>query len=192
MAFTSKDLVTLLKKHPVAIGCGALSLILLAGSYLRGSRASELSDQLKQKEQEGQKILDDIRNGANLVEQYDALTATTKELDSRLVRSSERARNQQYFYRLESDTGVKEISLQPGAVGANQPKAPKTIYTSIGYTISVQGDFRQILDFIGRLESGQHFFRLVSGTVAREGGRTSAEATAAVTLTLNLEFLGLP
>jgi hypothetical protein len=192
MAFTSKDLVALLKKHPVAIGCGTLSLILLAGSYLRGSRASELSDQLKQKEQEGQKILDDIRNGANLAEQYDALTATTKELDSRLVRSSERARNQQYFYRLESDTGVKEISLLPGAVGANQPKAPKTIYTSIGYTISVQGDFRQILDFMGRLESGQHFFRLVSGTVAREGARTSAEATAAVTLTLNLEFLGLP
>jgi hypothetical protein len=192
MAFTSKDLVTLVKKHPVAIGCGALSLILLAGSYLRGSRASELADQLKQKEQEGQKILDDIRNGANLVEQYDALTATTKELDARLVRSSERARNQQYFYRLESDTGVTEISLLPGAVGANQPRAAKTIYTSIGYNVSVQGDFREILDFIGRLESGQHFFRLVSGTVAREGARTSAAATAAVTLTLNLEFLGLP
>lgn len=192
MAITSKDLVVLLKKHPVAIGCGALSLILLAGSYLRSSRVSGLSEQLKQNEQEGQKILDDIRNGANLVEQYDALLATTKELDSRLVRSSERARNQQYFYRLESDTGVKEINLQPGAVGANQLKGAKTIYTSIGYTISVDGDFRQILDFMSRLESGQHFFRLVSGTVAREGTRGTAEATTAVTLTLNLEFLGLP
>ena len=192
MAITSKDLVVLLKKHPVAIGCGALSLILLAGSYLRSSRVSSLSEQLKQNEQEGQKILDDIRNGANLVEQYDALMATTKELDSRLVRSSERARNQQYFYRLESDTGVKEINLQPGAVGASQPKGAKTLYTSIGYTISVEGDFHQILDFMSRLESGQHFFRLVSGTVAREGTRGTAEATTAVTLTLNLEFLGLP
>ena len=78
MAITSQDLVALLKKHPVAISCGALSLILLVGSYLRSSRTSELSEQLKQNEQEGQRILDDIRNGANLAEQYDALMATTK------------------------------------------------------------------------------------------------------------------
>jgi hypothetical protein len=147
---------------------------------------------LKQNEQEGQKILDDIRNGANLAEQYDALMATTKELDSRLVRGSERARNQQYFYRLESDTGVKELSLQPGVIAGPPLHGPKPIYTSIGYSVSVEGDFRQILDFMSRLESGQHFFRLVSGTVAREGTRGSAESTAAVALTLNLEFLGLP
>jgi len=192
MAITSQDLVALLKKHPVAISCGALSLILLVGSYLRSSRTSELSEQLKQNEQEGQRILDDIRNGANLAEQYDALMATTKELGSRLVRSGERARNQQYFYRLESDTGVKELSLQTGAVGANQPKGGKTIYTSIGYIISVQGDFHQVLDFISRLESGQHFFRLISATVVREGARGAAPSTAVITLTLNLEFLGLP
>jgi hypothetical protein len=192
MALTSKDLVVFLKKNPVAIGCGALSLILLAGSYLRSSQVSDLSDQLKQKEQEGQKILDDIRNGANLAEQYDALTATTKELDSRLVRASERARNQQYFYRLESDTGVKENTLQPGAVAPPPLRGPKPIYTSIGYSVSVQGDFRQIINFMTGLESGQHFFRLTSGTVAREGTRTAAEGTAPVNLTLNLEFLGLP
>lgn len=192
MAITSKDLVAVVKKNPVAIGCGALSLILLAGSYLRSSRAGELSDQLKQKEQEGQAILDDIRNGANLAEQYDSLTATTKELDSRLVRGSERARNQQYFYRLESDTGVKEISLQPGGVAGPPLHGPKPIYTSIGYSVTVQGDIHQILNFMTGLESGQHFVRLTSATVTREGNRTSAAATAAVNLTLNLEFLGLP
>ena len=192
MAITTKDLIAVLKKNPVAIGCGALSLILLAGSYLRSSRASELSEQLKQKEQEGQAILDDIRNGANLAEQYDALTATTKELDSRLVRGSERARNQQYFYRLESDTGVKEINLQPGAVAGPPLRGPKPIYTSIGYAVSVQGNFHQILDFLSGLESGQHFFRLTSATVAREGTRTAVTTTGAINLTLNLEFLGLP
>ena len=47
-------------------------------------------------------------------EQYSALTTATKELESRLVRSTERARNQQYFYEIESEAGVKETSLQPG------------------------------------------------------------------------------
>jgi hypothetical protein len=192
MAINSKDLVVLLKKFPIAIGCGLLSLVLLAGSYWRNSRAGELAEQLKQKEVEGQKILDDIRNGANLAEQYDALTATTKDLESRLVRSSERARNQQYFYRLESDTGVKELNLQPTSIAPPPLHGPKPIYTGIGYAISVQGDFRQILDFVSRLESGQHFYRLISGTVTREGVRGAAGSTGGVTLTLNLNFLGLP
>ena len=126
MAINSKDLVALLKKFPIAIGCGLLSLILLAGSYWRNSRAGELAEQLKQKEVEGQGILDDIRNGANLAEQYDALTATTKDLESRLVHSSERARNQQYFYRLESDTGVKELNLQPTSIAPPAASRPQT------------------------------------------------------------------
>jgi hypothetical protein len=192
MAVTSKDVLALLKKHPVAIGCGLLSLVLLGASYWRSSRAAELADQVKQKEQEGQKILDDIRNGANLAEQFDALTTTTKELESRLVYSSERARNQQYFYRLESDTGVKEISLQPRAAAPPPARGPKPIYTGVGFSIAVQGNYRQILDFVTRLESGQHFYRLVSASVTRDGARGATPGPATLTANLNLEFMGLP
>ncbi len=192
MAIDIQDLVVLWKKRPVAIGCGVLSLVLLAGSYLRSSRVGELGDLLKQKEEEGQKILDNIGNGSGLAKQYESLTATTKDLESRLVRSSERARNQQYFYRIESDTGVKEVNLQPVQAGATAQKGPKTLYTGVGYTISVKGDFRQILDFLGHLENGQHFFRLSSATVSREGQRGGPDASNAITLTLNLELLGLP
>jgi len=190
MAFSTRNLVAFLKKHPVAIGCGVLSVALLAASYLRSSRAGELAALLKQKEEEGQKILDNIRSGSNLSEQVGTLTTATKELESRLVRGSERARNQQYFYRIESETGVKEISLQPTVSG--QQRLPKTLYTGIGYTVSVQGDYRQILNFIGRLESGPHFYRLNSGSVSRQGQRGAADKTATLTLTLNLELLGLP
>jgi len=192
MAIDFQNLVALWKKRPLVIGCGALSLALLAGSYLRSDRMSDLAGQLKTNEEEGNKILDNIRNGAGLAEQYEALTATTKDLESRLVRSSERARNQQYFYRIESDTGVKEINLQPAQAGQVPQKGPKTLYTGVGYTISVKGTFRQILDFLDHLETGQHFCRLVSATVAREGQRGAAEATNAITLTLNLELMGLP
>ena len=192
MALTTRNLVAFLKKHPVAIGCGVLSVALLAASYLRSSRAGELAALLKQKEEEGQRILDNIRSGSNLSEQVGTLTTATKELESRLVRGSERARNQQYFYRIESETGVKEVSLQPIALASGQQRLPKTLYTGIGYTVSVQGDYRQILNFVGRLESGPHFYRLISGSVSRQGQRGTAEATTALTLTLNLELLGLP
>ena len=195
MAISTKGVVAFLKKHPVAISCGAVSVLLLAGIYLRGSKAGELATTLKQKEEEGQRILDNIRGGASLPEQFETLAAATKELEGRLVRGTERARNQQYFYRIESETGIKEISLQqnsPPPLSAAQQRLPKTLYSGVGYTVSVQGDYRQILNFVGRLESGPHFYRMISASVSRPGQRGTADATNAINLTLNLELLGLP
>jgi hypothetical protein len=190
MAFTTKDLVAFLKRYPVPISCGVLSIVLLAGSYIRNARAGELSALLRAKEGEGQTILNNIRNGANLPEQFETLSAATKELESRLVRGPERARNQQYFYRIESDTGVKELSLQADAPSRVQPRGPKPLYTGISYTIAVQGDYRQILNFVGRLESGPLFYRLISGSVSHQEVRGGSAST--INLTLTVELLGLP
>ena len=195
MAITTRNLVAFLKKHPIAIGCGAVSVLLLAGIYLRSSKASELAVLVKQKEEEGQRILNTIRGGEHLPEQSATLAARAKELEERLVRGTERARNQQYFYRIESEAGVKEVSLQPiipAPLTAAQQRQLKTLYTGVGYTVTVQGEYRQILDFIGRLESGPHFYRMITASVSRPGQRGTADATNAINLTLNLELLGLP
>lgn len=192
MAFATKGIVAFLKKYPVAIGCGVLSVLLLAGSYIRNSRASELVTLMRQKEEEGQKILDNIRNGTNLPEQFETLSAATKGLEARLVRAPERARNQQYFYRVESDTGVKELSLQPNPSSPAQQRGSKTLYTGISYTIAVQGDYRQILFFVGRLESGPHFYRLISASLSRPGPRGGPNSSPTISLSLTLELLGLP
>ena len=192
MALKIQDLVAYLKKYPLAIGCGTLSVALLIGLFIRSSRAGELAALLKQKEQEGQRILDNVRDGTNVAEQYETLAAAVRELESRLIRGTERASNQQYFYRIESETGVKEIDLQSVGVPADQRRGPKTLYTGVGFTISVQGYYRQIIDFLGRLESGPHFYRLIRGSVvgSKQGG--AGGSPRAITLTLNLELLGLP
>ena len=196
MAFTTQDFVVILKKYPLVISCGVLSVGLLAGSYIRNARAGALSALLKEKDDQGTAILNNIKNGTNLPEQFETLSAATKELESRLVRGAERARNQQYFYRIESDTGVKELSLQANAPSRAQPRGPKPLYTGVSYTIAVQGDYRQILNFIGRLESGSLFYRLVSGSVSHQEVRGAAakepRGAATINLTLTLELLGLP
>lgn len=192
MTLLSKDVTAFLKRYPLAIGCGVLSVFLLAGAYVRSDRTNELARQSKEGEEQGRKILSDIRSGANLAEQYEALSNHTKELEGRLVHGSERAQNQQYFYRIESESGVKEISLQPAGRSSTPAKGPKPLYTGIGYTISVQGSYHQILDFLGRIESGQYFPRLVTASVSRAGQRSAGGATAMITLTLNLELLGMP
>jgi hypothetical protein len=194
MAFATKDFVLLLKKYPLVISCGVLSVVLLAGSYIRNSRAGELAALAKETDDEERAISSNIKNGTNLPEQFETLSAATKELESRLVRGAERARNQQYFYRIESDTGVKELSLQANAPGRAQLRGPKTLYTGISYTIAVQGDYRQILNFIGRLESGPLFYRLISSSVAQQRSASMKEprGTFTINLTLTLELLGLP
>lgn len=193
MAFRIQDLTAYLKKYPLAIGCGTLSVVLIAGLFIRSGRSGELAALLKQKEQDGQRILDNVRDSSNFPEQCETLAAAVRGLESRLVRASESADNLQYFYRLESETGVKEVSLQPATIApADRRRASaKTLYTGVGFAVSVQGDYRQILAFIGRLESGPHFYRLVRASVGRnKGGGTGGPST--INLTLTLELLGRP
>lgn len=190
MALTLKNLGEFLKRYPIGVVCGALSAGALVGYLVRTSRASELGDHLKQVEAQTKEILGEVRNGTNLVEQYATLTAATKGLESRLMQATERARNQQYFYQVESETGVKEVSLQPA--NADPKKDPGRLYQRIRFTITVEGDYRQVLDFVGRLESGQHFYRLISASVVRREDRSAPGSGSLVDLTLSLELLGLP
>jgi hypothetical protein len=157
---------------------------------VRSSRASERGDQLKEVEAQAQKILAEVHNAANLDEQYAAVTAATKELESRLMRRSERARNQGYFYELEMETGVKEISLQPGSPNARMDGTH--IFDRIEFAITVQGEYRQILDFVGRLESGQHFCHVTSAALSRQEATNAAAPGSVVNLMLNVQLLGLP
>ena len=143
MSITPKEILAFVKRYPVGVVCGLVGVIMLAGLYLRSDRADDLSDQSKQLEEQSKKILGEIRNGANIAEQYAALSAKTKDLDSRLIRGSERALNQRYFYRIESDTGVKEVNLQQTSSGAEPGKGDKRLYCGIGYSVIVTGDFRQ-------------------------------------------------
>ncbi len=186
MTVTLKDVMDFVKRFPIGVGGGLVAAIMLGGWYVRSDKADDAAAQLKQLEEQGRKIDSEISNAISLPEQYSTLSAETKQLESRLLRASERAHNQRYFYQLEADTGVKEISLQSTG-GADAPKGGR-IFGGIAYTVTVEGDYRQILDFVGRLESGQYFYRLVSASVARKGERSSSQVSA----TLNIELLGVP
>ncbi len=188
MAFDIKRVTADLKRYPIPVALGILSLALLVGIIVRNARARELGGLAREKEQEGQTVLANVRDGASAAEQYAALAAAVRDLESRLVHGTERAANQQYFYRLESETGVKEVNLQP-SLPAKSPA--RTLYTGVGFTVSVQGEYRQILGFIGRLETGPHFFRLTRASLSRSDASPESKSTA-LTLSLTLELLGLP
>jgi Tfp pilus assembly protein PilO len=190
MAISVKDAGVFFRRYPIGISGVLASVLLLAGYMVRGNRVAELDARLQEVEAQKQKVLKEVHDAANLPEQFSAMNAATKEMDSRLLRGTDRASNQAYFYELEMETGVKEVSLQPG--GANSKKTQDGSYDRIGYAITVTGDYRQILNFVGLLETGRHFYHLVSASAFPVENSGPVGKRSTVTLSMNAELLGLP
>lgn len=188
---TGADIVSLIKKHPV--GFGSLLVAILCGAvlYVRSSSLDEAAAASEQKSDEANRINQNLTNSANLKEQTESLVTITKDMDARIVRASQLADNLQYFYQLESATGVKILDVRQGVLTANN-KGPKNIYSGVPFVVSVQGDFAQVMSFVRRLEHGRHFCRFLGVNVAPSGGGPNAADTGLLTVSTNLELLGLP
>jgi hypothetical protein len=182
---TNQELVALLKKNPVGVGCGVLTLLLAAGIYFRSGSLPEAVAALEQKTAEGQRLAANLQNAAQLNEQLAAVTAASREIDARLVHADELATNLQYFYRLEAATGVKLIELRQNPLAK---AAAKGTLTPIGYAVSAQGDYRALVEFLRQMENGARFCRVITASLAP----TTLERTDPLRLVLTVELLGLP
>lgn len=185
---TNEELFALVKKNPIGVGCGVLSLALAAGIYFRGDEVPAATQELTQKSEEGARLATNLQNAAQLKEQIDMLAACEKELQSRLIHSSQTLTNYQYFYKLESDTGAKMTVISQGAVGLAPKTGPKTVFVGVPFTINLLGTMPQLVDYLRRLESGARYCRVMSVTC----GVPVSDRGSPVTLSLNLELLGQP
>lgn len=186
---TGADLIALLKKHPIGAACGLVCVICGVLLYVRSDKVSEAQQLLAQKTQEDQKILANVRNATGLPQHLEAMQAAAKQMDSRLVSAGQLALNQQFFYRLESETGVKLVDVRQNALPA-RAGAAKPTYVAVPFNISIQGSFKQVMDFIERLEKGQHFARFTTVNFTKAGG--ASDASDAMTVALAVELLGTP
>ena len=185
---TSAEQIALLKKNPISVGCGVLSLLLVAGIYFRSDEIPTAEAELVQKIADAERLAVNLKYSEKLKEQLDALVVANKEIDSRIIRASQVGTNTQYFYKLESDTGVKRVEFRPMTFSA-PAKGAKNSYTPVGFAVSVQGSLPQVLDFLRLLEGGAHYSRVLLASVS--GNMTNRKAL--LTLQINhLELLGLP
>lgn len=182
---TSADLVVLLKKHPIGFGCAVLSIVCGVILYLRSAKIADGQAELEARSAEAAKMVANIRNSANLAEQLAEIQAHTGELEGRLLKASQLAVNLQYFYKLETENEVKLVDVRQGSL----PKNPKTPYVGIPFTVSIQGSYAQVMNFMGRLQNGRHFCRINTANFTKA---TSGVSSGLVSLSINLELLGQP
>jgi hypothetical protein len=176
-----------LKKNPIGVGCGLLAVLLIAGAYYRSSAVPELNELLDQKLTERARVAANVKNATGLTDQLARLTRAQKGIEDRLVHASELAKNLQYFYRLEAETGTKllELHQNPSSLKVG---APKTAFNGVSFTVTFQGDYLAILDVFRRLERGTHYSRVLSASLMTIG----PDRTGPLKLSLGLELLGQP
>jgi len=179
---TAAELVPLLKKHPIGFVCGILCVACGATLYLRSDKIDEYQQLNDQKSGEMETTIANVRNAEKLSEQTAEMRAATKELDGRLMKAGQLAVNLQYFYRLEADTGVKLVDVRQGNLKA---VAKGAAFVGVPYSVTVQGSFSQVLNFMGRVQRGVHFARFINANMTKAG-------ETQVSLSLNLEILGTP
>ncbi|MCX6943548.1 MAG: hypothetical protein NT173_02075 [Opitutales bacterium] len=190
---TNQQLLAAVKAQPIGFGCGALAVVLGLAIYFRGGLLPEAESLLDQNATLGERIDANLKNGVQLTEQLAAITSARKQIEARLVRPDELAKNQQFFYKLEAETGIKLIDLRQNQVPAAKPgaKGPKTNYIPVGYAVAVRGSYAHLLDFLRRLESDQRFCRVMTASI-NLGGTSDKDRANELTLNLGLELLGQP
>lgn len=184
---SNEELLAFVKRHPVCVASAALAVVFGAITFYRSSSEPELLAALDEKSREGRRLAANLRNGAQLSEQLAQLTTATAAIETRLVRASELANNLQFFYRLEAETGVKLLDVRqnsPSAAARNAATAGGL--GGVPFSVSVEGEYRAVLEFLRRLDHGVHYCRIMSGNVSGSG----ADRSGPVKLSVELELLG--
>ncbi len=183
---TNQELVALIKKHPISVGCGALSLAFAVALYLRVDEIPGAEAELGLKAADGDRIALNIKYSTQLREHADAMAAAIKDVENRIVRPTQLGTNTQYFYKLEGETGVKIVDLRQTAATAAPAKGAKNAYVAVPFSVSVQGSLPQILDFLRQLENGAHYCRVLTASFTG----AASNRNSPLTLGLSLELLG--
>jgi hypothetical protein len=177
------SLVALLRRYPLLFACGAIALILLGVLYMRSDLIAAQQEELDKYSAEGRRYRSNIANGAQMQEHLDYLVQANKAVADRALKAGALAQNLQYFYRLESETGVRYIDLRPSGKPAAKGKVAP-IYVPLNYVVTVTGTFPQVIRFLRQLEHGEYFCRITAATASGTGGLA--------TINLNLDILGVP
>lgn len=182
---TGADILALIKKQPIAFGCGVVCLLCAVAFYFRMDAIDEARSAFEARDKESKAVSQNARHTTGLAEQVTEMQAAGKQIESRLLRASELALNAQIFYRLESETGVKLIDARQNPLAAPKPGAPKTLYVPVSFSVTMRGNYAQIWAFFRRLETGPHFARFDRLSLSKsEGDSMNAVFT--------VELLGTP
>jgi len=182
MKIDSQVLIGALRKYPVLSVAVLICIPLAAVCFYRSDAIIEQQAELETVQAKSSLYRANIVNASQLQQQVDFLIQAKAAIAKRAFRAESLPLNLQYFYKLETDVGVKYLNLNP--TGRSAAAAAKSGgYIPLNYSVSVQGSFHQIITYLRCLEQGAYFCRINSASVLSSG--------SSVTLNLDLDLLAI-
>jgi hypothetical protein len=184
---TNEELIAFLRKNVISVACFALSAVLFGVKFYLSDEIPDAEKSLAEITQKGELLSANIEDSSQLKEQYSELVASNSEIADRLIHVGQLAENLEYFYRLESDTGVKipDPHQIPGVPPGKN--AIKTNFVPVGFNLAAQGDYAHLIDLLRRLESGDHYCRILTCNIKP----TTEIRGGLLQMTIALDLLGV-
>jgi hypothetical protein len=171
----------------ICVICVAVSIGIGITIYLRMDQLPEAEKILADKSKQGELIAANIEDAHQLKEQHAALVAANQAIANRMIHVGQLAENLQYFYRLESATNAKLTDPHQIAWSPPPKNSPKTNYTPVGFALTAQGTYAQIMDLLRRLENGEHFCRVITCNIRPIADQRGSP----LSMSLSLELLAI-
>jgi hypothetical protein len=159
---TGADLIAFIRKNLIAVICAVVSILIGFTLYYRIDALPDAEKVLSDKTKEGELIAANIEDSNQLREQHTAIVAANAIIDGRMIHVGQLAENLEYFYKLESDTKAKLTDLRPQPWTPPAKNAAKTNYTAVGFALTAQGDYPELMELLRKLETGEHYCRVIS------------------------------
>jgi hypothetical protein len=184
---SNEELVAFLKKNVIAVACVLASIAIGVTIYLRSDELPNAEKVFEDNAQKAALLAANIEDYEHLPEQHAALVAANQTIAARMINVGQLAENEQYFYRIESDTGAKLLDLRQVPWSPPAKGAPKTTFTHVGFVVAAQGSYAQLMDMLRKLENGEHYCRVLSCNLHPMGDVRGST----LQMTLALELLGI-
>ena len=160
-----------ISQYPVPFVCGLLIPLILVLFIMRGPKVSQYENELPALEREWKNIQTNVERSVSIEEDIEVLESGLEQINSRLMRVENVASNYEFFYGLESESGVvlKQFSQGTASSGDELPLAREELvnFSVIPYDLSMDGTLPQILKFIDLLDRQEHIVRLDQLTIVR-------------------------
>ncbi|MGZ0656035.1 hypothetical protein ACWPKS_10570 [Coraliomargarita sp. W4R72] len=180
---SDNKLIRNLKNYPLAVLCFVVILICAIVIFVRGDAAMELNAKEADLNSRIRTIDQNVKNSKNLEQEVDEIQLLVEQIETRLFNRNQRAVNINFFYALEDRLDVRITNI--GQMPAGDPIYSKggaralKLHSTIGYNISLTGQFDEILVFMYELHRVDPLIRVADFQIAdssRQGSPGSLEA----------------
>ncbi len=184
----AQQILAKIKAYPLALALLGTAIVLAGWAYYRSGSLDDLHGELDTATAQNDEISNNVKEGINLKEQLDQLTAAVARFKPGLITPSAIIPNQQYFYDFEQSTGVQILDIAvAGSVPGKDPAEPSVTTFKLG----AAGSWDSILAFLNALQTGPHYLRFSQFRIEKsEQARTTVGVVQPLKVSLTIEVLG--